>query len=320
MKTIGFVISRKENELRRALIPTDLSKIKHVHSLYFERGYGEILGYSDEDYRKMGVSIVDREIVYKQDIICNPKAPEPEEQKLFHKGQILFGWIHAVQGKEITNFLIDKKMSAIAWEEMFEKGRHVFWRNNELAGEAGVLHAFLYNGKVPYECRVAIIGRGNTARGAVRVLEKMGANITVYDRRAVSYLREDLEKYDVIVNAVLWDVFRDDRLIYKNDLKKMKKGSMIIDISCDERMEIETSHATTIKNPIYSVDGIIYYAVDHTASLFWKTATNSISREIKKYVDDLIEGNDNEVLKNATIIKNGKILDEKITKFQKRKL
>lgn len=318
MKTIGFVISRKENELRRALVPTDLSKIKHLHNLYFEKGYGEILGYSDEDYRKMGVNIIEREIVYEQDIICNPKAPEPEEQKLFHKGQTPFGWIHAVQGREITDFLIDKKMSAIAWEEMFEKGRHVFWRNNELAGEAGVIHAFLYYGRLPYECSVAVIGKGNTARGAIRVLEKMGAKITIYDRKTVLFLRDELEKYDVIVNAVLWDVFRKDRLIYKEDLKKMKKGAMIIDISCDEEMEIETSHATTFKDPVYSVDGIIHYVVDHTASLFWKTATESISKEIKKYVDDLIEGNDNEVLKNATIIKNGKILDEKITKFQNR--
>lgn len=318
MKTIGFIISRKENELRKALIPTDLSKIKQVHNLYFERGYGEILGYSDEDYRKMGANIVNREIVYKQDIICNPKAPEPVEQKLFHKGQTLFGWIHAVQGRKVTDFLLGMKMTAIAWEEMFENGRHVFWRNNEIAGEAGVLHAFLYYGRLPYECSIAVIGRGNTARGVIRVLEKMGANVTVYDRKTVLFLRNEFEKYDVIVNAVLWDVFRKDRLIYKEDLKKMKKGAMIIDISCDEEMEIETSHATTLKDPVYSVDGIIHYVVDHTASLFWKTATESISKEIKKYLDDLVEGSYNNILRNATIIENGKILDEKITKFQNR--
>ena len=318
MKTIGFIISRKENELRRALIPTDLSKVKHVHNLYFERGYGEILGYSDEDYRKMGANIVNREIVYKQDIICNPKAPEPVEQKLFHKGQTLFGWIHAVQERKVTDFLLRMKMTAIAWEEMFENGRHVFWRNNEIAGEAGVLHAFLYYGRLPYECSIAVIGRGNTARGVIRVLEKMGANVTVYDRKTVLFLRNELDKYDVIVNAVLWDVFRKDRLIYKEDLKKMKKGTMIIDISCDEEMEIETSHATMLKDPIYFVDGIIHYAVDHTASLFWKTATNSISREIKKYLDDLVEGSYNNILRNATVIENGKILDAKITKFQNR--
>jgi N5-(carboxyethyl)ornithine synthase len=90
----------------------------------------------------------------------------------------------------------------------------------------------------------------------------------------------------------------------------MKKGAMIIDISCVEEMEIETSYPTTIKNPVYYVEGILHYAVDHTASLFLRTATESISKEIKNYVDDLVKENYNEVLEKATIIKNGKIIDD----------
>ena len=209
-------------------------------------------------------------------------------------------------------------MTAIAWEKMFENGRHVFWRNNEIAGEACVFHAFLYQSRLAYECSIAVVGRGNTARGVIRILEKMGAKVTVYDRKTVLFLRNELEKYDIMVNVVLWDVFRKDCLIYKEDLKKMKKGAMIIDISCDEEMEIETSHATTLKDPVYSVDGIIHYAVDHTASLFCITASESISKEIKKYIDDLVEGNCNNTLRNATIIENSKILDENIAKFQNR--
>lgn len=317
-KTIGFLISMKENENRRALIPADLDHVKNTDYLYFEKGYGDILGYSDDDYREMGANVSDREVMYEQNIICNPKGPEQEELKFFNEGQMLFGWIHAVQGREITNFLVEKKMNAIAWEEMFDKGRHVFWRNNELAGEAGVLHAFLNYGRVPYECSVAVIGRGNCARGAIRALERMGAKLTMYDRKAVQNLRDELRRYDVIVNAVLWDVFRKDRLIYREDLKRMKEGAMIVDISCNERLEIETSHATTIDDPVYYVEGILHYVVDHIASLFWKTATESISKEIKNYVDDLIEDNNNTVLEKATIIKHGRILDEKITRFQKR--
>lgn len=74
------------------------------------------------------------------------------------------------------------------------------------------------------------------------------------------------------------------------------------------KLEIETSHATRIDNPVYSVDEILHYAVDHTPAIFWKTATESISKEIIKYIDDLVERNYNEILKNATIIKDGKIL------------
>jgi len=315
MKSIGFVISQKENERRRALIPPDLSDVKHAENLYFETGYGDVLGYSDNDYVKAGANVVNQEIVYQQDIICSVKVPEPEERRFYRKGQTLFGWIHAVQGRDITDFLVEKKMTAIAWEEMFENGRHVFWRNNELAGEAGVLHAFLYFGRPPYECTVAVIGRGNCARGAIRILEKLGARVVVYDRKTVAHLRSELEKYDVVVNAVMWDVFRSDRLIYREDITKMKKGAMIIDISCDEALEIETSRPTTIEKPIYVIEGIIHYAVDHTASLFWKTASEAISREVKKYIDNLVEDKLNPVLETAKIIEHGQILDEKIKKF-----
>jgi N5-(carboxyethyl)ornithine synthase len=209
-------------------------------------------------------------------------------------------------------------MTAIAWEELYEGGRHVFWRNNELAGEAGVLHAFLNYGRIPSACSNAVIGRGNTARGAIRILERMGGEVVVYDRKTISLLREELGSYDVIVNCVLWDVFRKDKLIYRNDLKNMKIGAMIIDITCNNGLEIETTHPTTIDKPAYYAEGILHYAVDHTAALFHKTASESISTEIKKYVDDLIEGNNNEVLTKGTIIKNGKIIDENIVKYQER--
>jgi len=148
----------------------------------------------------------------------------------------------------------------------------------------------------------------------------MGADVTIYDRKTVLFLRNELGKYDAIVNTVLWDAFRKDRLIYRRDLKEMKKGAMIIDISSNKELEIETSHPTTIDNPVYSVDGILHYVVDHTPTIFWKTATESISREIIKYIDDLVEENYNKTLENAIIIKDGKILDEKIIKFQKRKV
>ena len=320
MKTIGFLINKKENEKRRALIPDDLENIRNVSYLYFENGYGEILGYPDEDYHKMGANIVDREIIYKQDIICNIHAPEPVEQTLFYKGKIFFGFIDAVQGRKITDFLINMEMTVITWGKMLENGRPVLWRNNEIAGEAGVFHAFSYYGRLPYECSVAVIGKGNAGSAAIKLLEKMGADVTVYNRKTVLLLRNELGRYDVIVNTVLWDVFRKDRLIYREDLKKMKKGALIIDISSNKELEIETSHPTTIDNPVYSVDGILHYVVDHTPTIFWKTATESISREIIKYIDDLVEENYNETLENATIIKDGKILDEEIIKFQKRQV
>ena len=93
---------------------------------------------------------------------------------------------------------------------------------------------------------------------------------------------------------------------------------MIIDVSCDEKGAIETSHPTTIDNPIYLVDNIIHYAVDHTPSIFYKTFSSECSKIIIDYINDLIEEKENEVLHKATIIENGKILDQKINDYQER--
>ncbi|HNS33044.1 MAG TPA: N(5)-(carboxyethyl)ornithine synthase [bacterium] len=318
MQTIGFVISAKENEKRRALIPADMGSIKNSASLFFESGYGEPLGYSDSDYTKMGANISSRKEAFSQGIVCSLKAPEETEMRLFGKGQTLFGWIHAVQAKDLTDMLVNKEMTAIAWESMFKDGKHVFWRNNQLAGEAAVLHASLYAGRPLYECKVAVLGNGNAARGAISILEKLGAAITVYDIDTIGSLNGRIGSYDIIVNAVLWNVFNKDRIIYREDLKKMKPGSMIIDVSCNNAMEIETSRPTTIENPVYHVEGIAHYAVDHTPSLLWKAASISISRQIREYIDNMVEEKENDILKKATVIKKGRILDPDIIKFQRR--
>ena len=89
-------------------------------------------------------------------------------------------------------------------------------------------------------------------------------------------------------------------------------------MSCDEKGAIETSHPTTIDNPIYLVDNIIHYAVDHTPSIFYQTFSLECSKTITEYINDLVLEKDNEVLKNATIIGNGKILDQKIKIYQRR--
>lgn len=95
---------------------------------------------------------------------------------------------------------------------------------------------------------------------------------------------------------------------------------MIIDISCDEGKGVETSKTTSINNPLYIVDDVIHYVVDHTPSIFYKSASESIIEEVSKYLPLIIcsEITNNPVLNNAMIIKNGEILDEKIIDFQKR--
>jgi len=318
MNTIGFAIPQKENEKRRAILPADIARLHHPEFIFVEEGYGNVLGIDDKEYEKLGAHVVSYAEVFQQEIICNPKNPTPKEYPLFKNNQTLFGWIHAVQGREITDWLLNTKMTAIAWEDMFEEGLHTFWRNNEIAGYAAILHSLSIFGRDPRECKVAIIGRGNIARGALKNLSELGAQVTVYTRETVHRLRSEIDSYDIVVNAVLWDVFRTDHIVYKEDLKSMKPGAMIVDISCDDYMGIETSHSTTIENPTYIVDGILHYVVDHTPALLYKTATESISATLRPFLNDLIEGNFNPILERATIIKNGVILDDRISRFQRR--
>lgn len=317
MKTVGFPISYKENEKRRAMIPADIIRISHPEALYFETGYGDVLGYTDEDYINAGAKIVSRKQVLTKDIICDPKIGDAEYLNLLHE-QTIFGWVHAVQNRDITDKIIAGSLSAYAWEDMYEKGRHIFWRNNELAGEAAIMHAFQCYGRMPYETNVAVIGRGNTARGAIRVLNMLGADVHQYDRKAETLLRDELGQYDVIVNCVLWDTARTDHIIYRDDLKRMKCDSMIIDVSCDRNGGIETSVPTSIEKPTYLIDGVLHYVVDHTPALFYKTFTIENSRTIAPFVDMLVNDTYNNVLSAALIIENGRIIDERINQFQNR--
>ena len=315
--TVGFPISHKENENRRALIPDDIKKIRNSNMLFFERSYGEGLGFSDDDYVAAGANIVSREEVLLKDIICDPKIGDADYLGQL-KNQTIFGWVHAVQNREITDTLINGSLTAYAWEDMFELNQHVFWRNNEIAGEAAIMHAFRCYGKMPYNTKVALLGRGNVANGALKILTLLGSEVFVYGRKTEELFKKKLHEYDVIVNAVLWDTNRTDHIISREDLSLMKKNSMIIDISCDRAGGIETSIPTTIEDPVYTVNGIQHYVVDHTPSLFFKTATESISEQVARFLDDIIEKNANTIIDNALIIEDGTIRDDRINTFQHR--
>ncbi|UQF24035.1 N(5)-(carboxyethyl)ornithine synthase [Vagococcus lutrae] len=317
-KKIGFLISDKENEHRRAILPKDIKNISNRSYMYFEKGYGSVLGISDNEYVKSGANVCSRETIMTLDVICDPKIGDANYINELADYSTLFGWIHAVQNKPLTDLLINKKMTVYAWEDMNYLGRHVFWKNNEIAGEAAVLHAYQTIGKMPYSDKVAIIGRGNTARGAYKILSKLGAEIDQYDRKTERFLKENLNRYDAIINCVLWDLERKDHIIYEKDLKKLKKGAIIIDVSCDKEGAIETSVPTTIEKPIYIIDNVIHYVVDHTPSIYYKTFTDQTSPVVSKYIDYLINGENDEVLRDARIINEGEISDNKIIEYQNR--
>lgn len=318
MRCIGFPVSHKENEFRRAIVPEHIRLMLHPECLYFEKGFGQVMGIDDSEYEALGCHIESRESVLTKEIVCDPKIGDADYLNVLYKGQTIFGWVHATQNRDITDKLIEKQVNAYAWEKMYESGRHIFWRNNELAGEAAIMHAFQCYGRMPYEVSVAVLGRGNTARGAIKVLNMLGANVVQYDRRTEVLFRKEIGKYDVIVNCVLWDVMRNDHIVYREDLKRMKRNAMIVDVSCDRCGGIETSVPTTIANPTYTVEGILHYVVDHTPALFHKTFSWNNSEILYPYLEELITGEIGDVLNGARIIQDGRIVDPEIIQYQKR--
>lgn len=320
MKTIGFIISHKNGEKRRAILPNDIkTNVRNPHQLYFETGYGLSINVADEEYEKVGCHIVTREEALACDIVADVKLGDAEYLDEIAPNKILFGWAHAVQNIPFTSDILKNNHTVIAWEDIFENGRYIFYRNREVAGEAAIMHAYRFCGKMPYDTKVAILGNGQTAKGALRVLHGLGAEVDVYNRRLEKLFRERMYEYDVLVNCVMWDTNRTDRIIYKEDLKKMKPGTMIIDVSCDPYLEIETSHPTPIDDPVYVVDGVIHYTVDNTPGMFPITITKVLSEGISRYIDYLIEEDINtypENLRTAVVIENGHIRDERITNFR----
>lgn len=315
MKTIGFPISHKENEKRRTLVPKDIKKIIHPELIFVEKGYGEVLGIFDEEYIATGCNVADRSEVLKQEIICDPKIGDADYLEELDS-QIIFGWIHATQNRDITEKIVKKKLTAYAWEKMFDRGRHIFWFNNELAGEAAVINAFQCYGMLPFGLKCAVLGNGNTARGAVRVLNMLGASVIQYNRHTEQLFRDELGEYDAIVNCVLWDINRKDHIIYTSDLTRMKKNALIIDVSCDHDGAIQSSHPTSIDNPTFFVSGIMHYAVDHTPSIFYKTFSYENSAIILPYLIQFMEERSSCILDDSKIIDNGRIIDEEIIRYQ----
>ncbi len=194
--TIGVVgTSTKENEKRVPIYPDHFLLIeKSIRKrMYLEEGYGKRFNVNDDVLKDLFAGVLSREELFKQCKIILIAKPTIEDAGFFQKGQIIWGWIHCVQGKAITDVALEKKMTYITWESMniLEKDKirqvHIFQKNNEIAGYAGVLHSLQLQGitgQYGKKRKAAIIGSGSVARGAACALKEMGINeITIFTKR-----------------------------------------------------------------------------------------------------------------------------------------
>ena len=236
---------------------------------------------------------------------------------------------------------------------------HVFHQNNELAGYCSVLHALQLagiTGRYGRPLRACVVGFGATGRGAVIALNALGAReVSVLTQREVAAVaspihsvrmitferdpdrpgdtlgldgrdesvEEFLAGHDVIVNCVLQNTEAPLTLVKNEDLPLFSSGSLFVDVSCDEGMGFEWARPTSFDDPTFAVgDGLSCYAVDHSPSLLWDSATWEISLALMPHLRTVMEGPaswlDDEVIKRAIEIRDGQIQNPKILSFQGR--
>jgi alanine dehydrogenase len=238
--------------------------------------------------------------------------------------------------------------------------RHVFAANNQLAGYASVLHAMQLlgiTGQYGRGLRAAVIGSGATALGAVTSLNGLGVlDVDVFTHRdvdtiappqqsvrllnvendpdqpgrvnahldsGVEPLSNLLPDYDVIVNCVMQDTDAPMMFLAEEHLTGFRSGSVIVDVSCDEGMGFGWARPTTFEEPMFSVgDGVHYYAVDHSPSLLWNSATWEISQALVPHLRAVMRGptawERDETVRRAIELRDGVIQNPRILSFQHR--
>lgn len=234
---------------------------------------------------------------------------------------------------------------------------HVFHKNNELAGYGSVLHALQLVGRTGHygrPLRAAVISYGATGRGAVTALEAQGIHdVTVMTHRdptavaspphSATMLRfrsddgslfvetgdgdvpmaELLADHDVVVNCVLQDTDSPYMFVTYDDLRAFRAGTLVVDVSCDAGMGFEWARPTSFEEPSFTVgDGVHYYAVDHSPSYLWDSATWEISEALLPYLPVVAAGpaawTDEPTIARAIEIRDGVVQNPKILSFQNR--
>ena len=353
--------SRKEKEKRVPIHPAHIESIPEEirRHLFFEKGYGLSFGVDDETIANLtGNSLQERKkLISNQPGILITK-PVLEDFESMRDGTVVWGWLHSVQHRYITQIAIDKKLTLIAWENMYYEGKrdllHIFNKNNEMAGYCGVQHALEVtglDGNFGPPLSASVLSLGSVSRGAIYALLGHGIrDITVYTKRptvlvadrlpgiryfqieaneagyfdiidaggAKSPLLAQLSASDIIVNGVLQDPLHPDMFVNDEDVDAFPDFCLAIDVSCSKGMGFSFAESTTFSDPIIKVGNIRYYGVDHTPSLLWNSASWEISRALLPYLPYVVEETENKVISDAVDIQEGNILNRDILLYQNR--
>ena len=317
---IGVPKEIKDQEYRVGLTPAGASALVQAgHDVLIQQDAGARIGFSNEDYQAAGAFIVQHaDEVYCCPMVVKVKEPQPVECAMLQEGQLLFTYLHLAPDPEQTQALLDKKVIGIGYETVTDKqGRlPLLIPMSEVAGrlsiQAGATALQMINGGngtllggvpgVP-AAKIAIIGGGIVGTQAARMAMGLGAEVTILDNsldrlRALDDLFGPLlrTRYadsqaiaecvcaaDLVIGAVLIPGKQAPKLVTAEMVKRMKPGSVIVDVAIDQGGCCETSRATTHTNPIYIVDDVVHYCVANMPGACARTATLALTNATLPY-------------------------------------
>jgi len=319
---VGIPREIKDNEYRAGMVPGSvLELVHHGHEVLVQSGLGNAIGLTDDDYRAAGASIVTAaaEIFSRAELIVKVKEPQPAEIAQLGKGQVLFTYLHLAPDRKQTDALLQSGVTAIAYETVTTKdgGLPLLAPMSEVAGRLAVQAgatclerdnggAGILLGGVPgvASAHVLIIGGGIVGENAAYIAKGMGANVTILDK-SVPRLREldisfagrvncvfsnkaSIEKYaleaDLVIGAVLVPGAAAPKLLTRDIIRRMKPGSVVVDVAIDQGGCFETSHPTTHSLPTFVIDEVVHYCVANMPGVVPRTSSFGLNNATLPYV------------------------------------
>ncbi len=320
---IGVPREVKDREYRVGMVPAGAAHLADGgHRVLVEEGAGAGSGFADQEYRAAGAELMpDRRRLYgESDLVVKVKEPVAEEYDLLRPGLILFTYLHLASSRELTLALMERGVTAVAYETVAtEGGEHpLLAPMSEVAGRLSVQIGMSYLrkdmggsgvllGGVPGVPRgqVTVIGGGTVGINAVKVALGLGADVTVLDINParMAYLddifggrletlmsnRYNIEtaavKADILVGAVYVTGARAPVLVSEETVKRMRPGSVIVDVAIDQGGCVATMHPTTHSAPTYTAHGVIHFGVTNMPGVVPRTSTYALTNVTLPYVE-----------------------------------
>jgi alanine dehydrogenase len=308
---VGVPKEIKLDEYRVAMLPVGVEElVRRGHKVLVEAGAGLGSGLADHDYLKEGAQLVDgpAEIFARADMVVKVKEPMPAEWPLIRKGQVLFTYFHFAADRTLTDAMLKSGATCVAYETLADdQGRlPLLTPMSEVAGRMSIQEGAKYLER-PQQGRgillagvpgvapahITILGGGVVGANAAKIAAGFRADVAILDINMdrLRYLddimppnvdclfsdrhtiREQLARADLVIGAVLIPGAKAPRLVEIEDLRRMKPGSVIIDVAIDQGGCIATSRPTSHSNPTYIAEEVLHYCVTNMPGAVGRTST-----------------------------------------------